>query len=222
MSAALMPIAAARGGAEREALLAQLNTICRSARADGSAARRALATGFAALDAVLPGGGWPCAALTELMPETMGIGELSLLMPALARVSTSGRYLAWVAPPWRPCAPALAAHGLALERLLLVRASDTDTALWAVEQLLRCTHIGAVLAWPGTLDERRVRRLQLAAERGGGCGMLYRPPRAAALHSPAALRLRLQPAPAGLAVQIQKARGGNAGALLTLPLAGNG
>jgi hypothetical protein len=204
-SAAVKPPAAA---ADRATLLARLQTICRSAHADGSAARTALATGFRELDAALPGGGWPAAAITELMPEAAGIGELSLLLPALATLAARGRYLAWVAPPYVPYAPALARSGIPLERLLLIRTADDDTALWAAEQLLRCAHIGAVLAWPLTLDERRVRRLQLAAETGGGCGMLYRPPRAALTHSPAALRLRLTATRAGLAVHIQKSRGG--------------
>ena len=31
-------------------------------------------TGFAELDAVLPGGGWPAAALTEIYAERSGIG----------------------------------------------------------------------------------------------------------------------------------------------------
>jgi hypothetical protein len=191
----------------RCALLAQLQTICRSARADGSEARAALATGYRELDAVLPGGGWPAAAITELMPEAAGIGELSLLLPALAALAARGRYLAWVAPPYVPYAPALTRCGIPLERLLLIRTADDNTALWAAEQLLRCAHIGAVLAWSLTLDERRVRRLQLAAETGGGHGMLFRPPRAALTHSPAALRLRLAATHMGLAVHIQKSRG---------------
>jgi hypothetical protein len=203
----------------RDALLAQLQTICRSARGDGSEARTALATGYRELDAALPGGGWPRAAITELMPETTGIGELSLLLPALARLAASGRYLAWVAPPYVPHASALAGRGIPLERLLLVRTADETTALWAAEQLLRCAHIGAVLAWPLTLDERRVRRLQLAAEAGGGCGMLYRPARAALTHSPAALRLRLAATPAGLAVRLQKIRNGNTHAVVVPALA---
>jgi cell division inhibitor SulA/protein ImuA len=205
--AAVNPPAAAAPLA-RAALLMQLQTICRSACADGSTARPALATGYAELDAVLPGGGWPRAAITELMPAAAGIGELSLLLPALATLSASGRYFAWVTPPYVPYAPALQARGLALERLLLIRTADAEAALWATEQLLRCPHIGAVLAWPATLDARRVRRLQLAAETGGGCGMLFRPLRAAGTPSPAALRLGLAATSAGLGVHIQKSRNG--------------
>jgi len=69
-------------------------------------------TGHAALDAELPGGGWPAAGLTELLLPAPGCGELRLLAPALAGLS-----VLWVAPPLLPYAPALAALGLAVHRL---------------------------------------------------------------------------------------------------------
>ena len=191
----------------------------RGAQPDDQAGPGAVATGFASLDAVLPGGGWPTGAITELMPETQGIGELSLLLPALAQRSRAGRHLVWVAPPCLPYPPALLQHGLALERLLLVRAQEPEAALWAAEQALRCPAVGAVLAWPASLDDRRVRRLQLAAEAGGGCGWLYRPPAAAQQTSPAALRLQLRAAATGLRVEIIKVRGGRTHAVVVHPAA---
>ena len=42
-----------------------------------------VASGFAAIDAVLPGGGWPQGQLVELLVDSPGLGELSLLAPAL-------------------------------------------------------------------------------------------------------------------------------------------
>jgi protein ImuA len=203
----------------RDALRAQLGRICRSDQADDQTRPAVLPTGFAQLDAVLPGGGWPVGAVTELMPDAQGIGELSLLLPALAQLSRAGRYIAWIAPPCLPYPQALTRHGLALERLLLVQVRDAQTGLWATEQALRCPAIGAVLAWPAALDDRRIRRLQLAAETGGSCGLLYRPPAAAQQPSPAALRLRLQALDAGLRIEILKARGGRAHALVVHPAA---
>ncbi len=203
----------------RDELRARMEHMGRSAHADDQARPAAQPTGFADFDALLPGGGWPVGAITELMPETQGIGELSLLLPALGKLSRAGRYLVWIAPPCLPYPPALAQHGLVLNRLVLVRAHDTQAVLWAAEQALRCPAVGAVLAWPAALDERRVRRLQLAAETGGSCGLLYRPPSAAQQPSPAALRLRLKALSAGLHVEIQKARGGRAHALVVHPAA---
>jgi len=178
-------------------------------RADrgGSASGGALATGFLELDRALPAGGWPVGALTELLCERPGIGELRLVMPALARISREGRWVAWVAPPHIPYAPALAARGIDLSRLLLVKTRADSDALWAVEQALRSGSCGAVLAWPATVDERGLRRLQLAAETGRAWGLLFRAPGHARRHSPAALRMRLEPFSRGVVAQILKCRG---------------
>ena len=67
----------------------------------------ALPSGFPALDAMLPGRGWPGSALTEIVLEREGIGELRLTLPALARLQAQGRDVAWIAPPHVPYAPAL-------------------------------------------------------------------------------------------------------------------
>ena len=51
------------------------------------AAAPGFSTGYQALDETLPGGGWPATGLTELLCEGPGIGALSLVLPALARLS---------------------------------------------------------------------------------------------------------------------------------------
>jgi hypothetical protein len=171
-------------------------------------AEAALPTGFAALDELLPGGGWPRGALTELLIGGQGIGELRLLMPALARLSEADGWLAWVAPPYVPYAAALAAAGIDLKRLVVAKPSSEADAWWTAEQALRSGACGALLAWLRAADERRMRRLQLAAETGHTWGVLFRHARAAQERSPAALRLLLEPAANGLAVHVLKRRGG--------------
>lgn len=109
---------------------------------------RAVASGFSELDAELPGGGWPAGALTEIFPAHEGIGELRLLGPALAALSARGEPLAWIAPPYLPYAPALAAAGIDPAKLVIVRTASAQDALWAAEQALRSNACGAVLAWP--------------------------------------------------------------------------
>jgi protein ImuA len=201
----------------------QLAQFCQRGAWRRDTAWRAQPSGFAALDAHLPGGGWPIGAITELMPELAGIGELRLVAPALVALARAGRYIAWIAPPLLPYAPALAGAGLPLERVLVIRTHDLKESLWAMEQTLRCPLFGAVLGWPASIADRNVRRLQLAAAAGGSLGILYRPPPAARELSPAALRLRLSPLRSpqvdGLAVAIQKVRGGRAGMQLQLSLA---
>jgi len=178
----------------------------------GRSAARAdvLPTGFAALDECLPGGGWPRTGLIELLIPRLGVGELYLFMPALAALThrSCARWCAWISPPFVPFAPALAAHGVAVERVLVVQA---PRALWALEQALGSGACDAVLAWARSLPAREVRRLQLAAERGRTLGILFRPRRAAREPSCAVLRARLEPAGQdGLAGQftLLKSRGG--------------
>jgi hypothetical protein len=163
------------------------------------------------LDAALPGGGWHAGTIVELMPTRAGIGELRLLMPALARITGTGRRVAFISPPYLPFAPALAQHGLRLDKLLVIRAQHSIDTLWSFEQTLRCKSFGAALAWPALPNDREIRRLQLAAEAGRSIGFMYLPPVAAEQPSPAAVRLRLHAEPAGLTVDILKCRGARAG-----------
>jgi cell division inhibitor SulA/protein ImuA len=194
----------------RAETLEQLARLCRNGR-EGPPPRIE-PSGSANLDAVLPGGGWQAGTIVELMPASEGIGELRLLMPALAKITHSVRHVALIAPPHIPFAPALLRHGLRLEHFWIIRAQTAADILWSAEQTLRCKSFGAVLAWPLTIRDREVRRLQLAAEAGSSIGFVYRPPSAARESSPAAVRLRLQADAVGrLSIDIVKCRGARAG-----------
>lgn len=167
-----------------------------------------LPTGFAELDEQLPGGGWARGALTEILVEREGIGELRLLLPALAKLSAHSEWQAWVSPPHVPYAPALSVAGVNLKQLLVAQPRTAADAWWTVEQTLRSGACSAVLAWLSKPDERRMRRLQLAAESGRAWGVLFRSASAAQERSTASLRLRLEATANGLAVHILKRRGG--------------
>ena len=71
----------------RAARLAELHPSLWRASQIGGAAQRTTASGFDALDAQLPGGGWPHGTLTELLLAQAGVGELRLLAPALAALA---------------------------------------------------------------------------------------------------------------------------------------
>ncbi len=192
-----------------------LQTLIRSAgiwRAGELSAVEGLPTGFPELDALLPGAGWPTGALTEILTDHQGIGALSLIMPALARLSRAQRWLIWAAPPHIPYAPALRNVGVDLSRLLVIRvpkdaASYRREVLWTLEQALRFELCGAALGWLNETPVTALRRLQLAAEAGGGWAVLYRPIHAARRPSPAALRLVLEPGAGKLRVRVLKCRG---------------
>ena len=175
-----------------------------------SLAQETIPSGHPELDAELPGGGWPRGSLTEILVDRGGLGEMSLLLPALARLSAEGGWLALVAPPCLPHAPAWVAAGLALERLVIIKAGRRIG--WCVEQLLTCGGFAGVLAWPeANIDVGVLRRLQVAAEGRSAFACLWRPSNAGGAPSPAPLRLALSADPVGsdgaLSVRIIKRRG---------------
>jgi len=189
----------------------------------GRAHDAAVPTGFAALDAELPGHGWPRRVLTELLLPHAGVGEMRLLAPALAAVAgaapPAARSLMLFDPPARPSAAALAALGLDPQAVIVVHGRDgahgarhllpSADLLWALEQALKSGQVGAVLAWlPARLRADALRRLQLAAQAHDGPAFLFRDIEARARPSPAPLRLALHSSGAdGVALQLLKRRG---------------
>jgi hypothetical protein len=162
-------------------------------------------TGLAALDAVLPSGGWPESALSEILMAKEGVGELQLVLPTLARLSAAGERIVLVAPPYTPYPHAWQNAGVDLRQLSVIQAEERD-ALWAVEQCLRSGSCGAVLCWPRKADDRALRRLQVAAETGQTLAFAWRALNEAVNASPAALRLAVEAKPAQ--VRVLKCRGG--------------
>jgi len=182
-----------------------------------------LASGFAELDRELPGGGWPLGQLVELLTDDAGIGELSLLAPALAQLAQARRCAVWVLPvdatramprsfeaQAMPYAPALATAGLDLARTIFVKPATPRESLWAVEQSLRARHLGAVVGWlpsGGGSDFRALRRLHLLAQRHQALAFVLRSTRHAQTPSPAVLRLQLASAGTQLDITLLKRRG---------------
>lgn len=161
----------------------------------------------ASLDALLPGGGWPIGALTEILVENDGLGELELLMPALASLTRSRRRVAIIAPPYLPYPPALLAAGIDLDHLVQIDASSADSH-WSAEQCLRAGCCAAVLHWlPESTDYRQLRRLQLAAETGNALAFLFRPLSVMQQSTPAALRLKITHRDSGSCIEVLKCRG---------------
>ena len=182
----------------------------------GAGQQQVLPTGWARLDAQLPGGGWPVGALSEVLQPAAGLHEWQLVLPALAQatVRRTGAVVV-VAPPCEPFAPALQAQGLGAERLCLVRADSATAALWAAEQALRCRDVLAVMAWLPQAQPAALRRLQLAAAQQQQLLWVFRPAHRAPQASPALLRLLVQglalpgdaAASPDMQVQILKRRG---------------
>jgi protein ImuA len=166
-----------------------------------------LPSGHEKLDRHLPGKGWPLGALTELLTGTAGSGEFSLLLPTLAAIGSQRGWVMMIDPPWVPYPPAMHGHGLALDRLMLIRTRTQKESLWACEQALRGVRGGAILAWQDDPGFARLRRLQLAAKAGHKAAFLFRPISASRQASPAALRLQIHAQEADIQISILKCRG---------------
>jgi cell division inhibitor SulA/protein ImuA len=165
-------------------------------------------SGFPALDAALPGGGWPRSGLVEVLVPRHGIGELSLWLPLITACSTrpEGRWCAFITPPHQLFAPAFAAAGVDLSRLLIVHARP---GLWALEQALRSSACDLAFCWLEQVRARDLRRLVLATEQGATPAIVFRPEAAGRESSPASLRIAVAPLPGGIRVQLVKSRGGS-------------
>jgi len=158
---------------------------------------RPMATEAIALDGGL-GRLFPLAGgmFVELIAATEGAGAWSIAL-ALAKAACGSDRLLLVADQQRCFYPPAAVKlGIDLRQLAVARCDSVRDTLLAASQALRTTGVGAVIGEFDRLGERDGRRLQLAAETGGGVGLFIRP--LAALHAPsfATVRLLLSPLPA--------------------------
>jgi protein ImuA len=177
---------------------------------------KTVGTGYAALSAELPGGGWPIGALVELLVQQPGVGEIRLLQPALSAVRN--RRVALIQAPHVPNALGFSYLGLPAGKLVRIRAPKTADALWSAEQILRAGSCGALLFWQQHIRTDALRRLHLAAQSTETLFVLIRPLANAADASPATLRLGLRPAEGGLVVDILKRKGPSRNEALSIAL----
>ncbi|MDI9246882.1 translesion DNA synthesis-associated protein ImuA [Marinobacter sp. CHS3-4] len=202
-----------------------LNTLMRDSRVwqghrQGHTSHPSEPTGYQVLDNQLGGIGWPRGALSECLLDAYGIGELHLLLPLMKTVADRGKTVFWLNPPHTPYAPAMAREGVNLDQVVMVRTDDQGDVLWTLENCLRSPATGLVMAWPGNLATRDIRRLQLAAEAGSNVCVLFRDRQCADQNSPAALRLELEPDHQhNLTVNIIKRRGSWPGQNCSLAMA---
>jgi protein ImuA len=157
----------------------------------GSPVSTTLPSGFAALDAELPGGGWPCQSLTELLQPQPGIAEWRLLTPAMRQVVAKGGQVVVVGPTRRPHLPGLRLCGLDERQLVWIQAETPAERLWTTEQLVKANACGLLVAWLPQARPDQVRRLQVCAHGCDGPVFLCRPIQAQHEASAAPLRVKL-------------------------------
>jgi protein ImuA len=175
-----------------------------------------LSTGYTTLDSQLQQGGWPLGSTVEVLSDGCGLGSMGLFLPAMESLSEQGRWQVFIAPPYIPYAPLLAARGIDTKQVLLVHPQNRQDLLWSTEQALRSTTSSAVFSWLGAhqYSYSELRKLQLAAASGDSLAVMFRPNQAAHNHSPASLRLQMREY---RKVHILKQRGGNQSIDVALP-----
>ncbi|QHQ40729.1 translesion DNA synthesis-associated protein ImuA [Microbulbifer hydrolyticus] len=180
--------------------------------------RTGITTGYRGFDALLASRGWPRGATTELLVDKAGIGEMSLILTALAEMTRQNRMVILVNPPHIPYAPALVQAGVQLEKLLILHPRGQRDQLWAAEQSLQSGACGALVNWQGREmpADKDLRRLQIAARDGDCLHFHFRPGSVADSPSPASLRLKLQSDGEQLALQLLKQLNGKSGQRLHL------
>jgi protein ImuA len=179
-------------------------------RADqlGHAKTSAISTGFAALDAEIPEGGWPCGCLIEVLQPQPSVQEWRLIGPSLRPLLQGGRAVVVVGPPKPLHLPGLRHLGIEEQQLVWVAAAAPSQRLWATEQLLRANAAAAIVAWMPQTRPEQLRRLQVLAQACEGLVFICRP--LVARHDPSPAPLRIVSRPLvdwQIEVQIVKRRG---------------
>ena len=105
------------------------------------------------------------------------------------------RPIIWCDPAAEFYPPAAAAAGVSLNNLYLLHPKTIADQSWAVAECLRCPGVAAVVVAARGLSRIEARRLQLAAERGGGVGIVMRPAGNGSDQYAAATRWLVTPAP---------------------------
>jgi len=162
-----------------------------------------LASGYAELDQAL--GGWPASGLVELQIERMGIGELRLLLPALAAL-TKGEH-AHKLQVWLDAPSQLMPQGLGgafSDQLVVLNEPKHELKLWALEQLFRSGACSAVVFWVKALKPAQAKRLQIAAKESNTLGFMLSYSSAQSVSLPISLRMELSASLNGLMLNVFK------------------
>jgi protein ImuA len=181
-------------------------------------------TGIVPLDRLLPEKGLEPGTLVEWLSDGAGTGAGTLALAVLGELLGTHSTCVVVDPEqtFSPagCRP-LRGHE---ERMIVVHPENDRDALWVWEQSLRCSGVSVVLGGLDRLQPQAYRRLKLAAETGGGVGLLLRPARHRGQPSWADVRLLVEPLPGrssqGRTVRLEvvHCRGGLGGSAIELEI----
>ena len=160
-----------------------------------------LSTGYSVLDDALQGG-WPASGVVEVNPESLGIGELRLLLPVFERLASAKPLQAWINPP-----ACLTPHNLgatSLARTVVISCAQEKQQCWAFEQMLGSGCCSSLVFWTDSLSATQAKRLQLAAKDGGTLAFIISMAQRQNQSLPLSLRMSLNAHSQGLSIDIFK------------------
>jgi len=154
-----------------------------------------ISTGYYELDEKLHYSGWPQNLLTEILYQQKHIGEVQLVLPAVAQSMKNGGFLFLVDPPFMPYAPAWLKAGINLKKIRIIKNRQSKESLWAAEQIMATQGVSSCLFWiqDNYLSNKLLKRLQIAAKKASLLNFIFRNNQAAMQISPASLRLVIKP-----------------------------
>jgi hypothetical protein len=175
------------------------------------------------LDTLLAPTGLGTGSLIELLSATDGAGAWTLGLYWARHACMRRRSLVLVDARGWFYPPAARALGVDLEHVILIRPTSRQGSQAALDLALRCGAVGAVVGWCDRLIAAEAQRLKLAAEAGGGLGLILRPLGAAQGPSFADLRLRVAPQISTdivrrVRIDVVRWRGGKDGQSLTVEI----
>ncbi len=136
--------------------------------------------------------------IVEWLVARPGSGAWTSTLGILSRCLDGRGTWAIVDPPGEVYVPALSGWGVDPSRALLLRPSTLHETCWVIEQCLRCPGVSVTWAYiENRLSPTVLRRWKMAAEAGGGLGLLFRPDLARREPTWADLRLRVSPLSGG-------------------------
>ncbi|MCU0715073.1 MAG: hypothetical protein MUD03_02985 [Pirellula sp.] len=166
---------AANGDGTPAQIAGMLGARIRAMETRGRPESPAISSGIASMDRCLPASGYACGSLVEFLTERrIPHGATSIALGLAREASRTGKYVVLIDPDWAYYPPALARLGLPLERIIGIRPKNHADLIWALDQVLRNPAVGCVVASVDRMEDRTARRIQLAAEAGGGLGILLR------------------------------------------------
>lgn len=175
-----------------------------------------LATGWSQLDALLPSGGWPAGALTEVLHKIEPMNAFNLLLPALTTLTQSAKHVVLIEPPTLPLAQTLRQHGIRMEFLHVIK-NEAQAGGWNAEQYLSSGCAAAVILWPHPSDGQRLRSLQQSAETGASHAFVFRNVAQARHASSAVLRVMIGDDERGFALNVLRCHSVHHPSSLVLP-----